>query len=115
MKLWPITWTRVRQGVFNRRHLWRTKRAAAKASRVAFRTPPMPVRPESDIEVHMLLCHRDVGMSLQSLKSLLRFAPEPFAVVLHDDGTLTSEDRAHLAHHFPGIRIIDAGEASARV
>jgi hypothetical protein len=115
MKLWPLTWTRVRQGFFNRRHIWRTQRAAARAARVAFRTPPMPVGAKGDIEVHMLLCHRDVAMALQSLKSLLRFTPEPFAVVLHDDGTLTPEDRSHLAHHLPGIRVIESADATARV
>lgn len=115
MKLWPLTWTRVRQGIFNRRHIWRTKRAGARASRVARSTPPMPVRVDSDIEVHMLLCHRDVGMCLQGLKSLFRFAPDRFALVLHDDGSLTPEDRACLAHHFPGVRVIEAPDAARRV
>lgn len=115
VKLWPLTWTRLRTGLFNRRHIWRTKRAAARADRVVLRTPPMPVGANTSVEVHMLLCHRDVAMSLQSLKSLLRFTPEPFAVVVHDDGSLTPDDRAGLAHHLPGLRLIDAPEAAARV
>jgi len=115
VKLWPLTWTRLRTGLFNRRHIWRTKRAAAKAAQVALQTPPMPVRPESDIELHMLLCHRDVAMSLQALKSLLRFAPDVFALVIHDDGSLTPEDLGTLAHHFPGVCVIGAAAAAARV
>jgi hypothetical protein len=111
MKLWPLTWTRVRQGFL---HRWKTRRAAARAGRVVLRTAPMPVPAESDVEVHMLICHRDVTMGIQSLKSLLRFTP-PFAVVVHDDGTLTPEDCALLEHHFPGMRIIGAAEATARV
>jgi hypothetical protein len=115
MRLWPLTWTRLTTGLFNRRHIWRTKRAAVKAGRVALRTPPMPVGANGDVEVHMLMCHRDVSMAIQGLKSFYRFTPDPFALVLHDDGSLTPDDRPCLAQHFPGVRFIDAPEAAARV
>jgi hypothetical protein len=113
MKLWPLTWTRLTIGLFNRRHIWRTKRAAIKAGRVALRTPPMPVGANGDVEVHMLVCHRDVSMALQGLKSFYRFTPDPFALVVHDDGSLDPQDRALLGRHLPGLRFIDADAAAA--
>jgi len=83
--------------------------------RLVLGTPPVPVRADGDIEVHMLLCHRDVGLGLQGLKSFYRFAPEPYALVIHDDGSLDARDRGRLAAHFPGVRVIGAAEAFDRV
>jgi hypothetical protein len=112
MRLWPLTWTRLTTGLFNRRHIWRTKRAAVKAGRLALRTPPMPVGANADVEVHILVCHRDVSMAIQGLKSFYRFTPVPFALVIHDDGSLDPDDRALLGRHFPGLRFIDADAAA---
>jgi hypothetical protein len=73
------------------------------------------VRTDGDIEVHMLLCHRDVGLGLQGLKSFYRVTPEAFALVVHDDGSLDANDRALMSTHFPGVRFVDAADARTRV
>jgi hypothetical protein len=115
MKLWPFSWTRVRQGAFNRWRYWRQRRAAARAASVVLRTPPISVATDADIEVHMLLCHRHVSMGLQGLKSFFRFTPATIALVVHDDGTLDASDRSVLQRHLPGIRFIDVPEAAATI
>ena len=65
--------------------------------------------------IRTLLCHSHVPMALRSLASLARFHREPFRVCLHDDGTLTGEDREQLAAVAPGAAFIDRAEADAAV
>jgi len=57
-------------------------------------------------EIHMLLGHRHVGMTLWAAKSFLFACNRRFAVVLHEDGSLTSEDINILEEHLRGVRII---------
>ena len=49
---------------------------------------PLEPRP-----VRSLVCHRDVGYALFCLDSLRRNSQEPLTLVIHDDGSLTSEDQ----------------------
>jgi hypothetical protein len=76
----------------------------------ARKTPPMPVPGQADVEIHSLVCHRDVNMMLTSAKSLLRYLPEA-ALVLHDDGSITEADRDLFERHLPGSQIIGRSEA----
>jgi hypothetical protein len=52
-----------------------------------------------------MLCARDLRPYLLAVKSFLRFYDD-LAVVIHEDGTVTEEDRAVLRNHLPGCRII---------
>lgn len=76
-------------------------------------TPPVPAPAPAPVEVHQLLGHRHVGMGLWSLKSLVKAADAGLGVVVHDDGSLTSEDLTLLRRHLPGLRIIPRAEADA--
>jgi hypothetical protein len=72
--------------------------------------PPGPrVRIARDpVEVHSVVCASDVRMSLWSLSSLVAFTGLRPRVVIHDDGTLTGEDRALYRQYFDGIEVLDA-------
>ncbi len=85
---------------------WRFGRTAAGI----LRSQPLSCKSDAQTEVHTLLGHSGVFLYLASVKSLLRFYCE-FAVVVHDDGSLTFRDRAILTTHVQGIRIIEKKEA----
>ena len=54
-----------------------------------------------------LLCHRDVGLAIHCLDSVMRLSADPVQLVIHEDGSLTPEDREKLAKALPGSRIFD--------
>lgn len=66
-------------------------------------------------KVRTLIGHQQVDVGLKCLPSLLRFSAEPMTPVLHDDGTLDSEDCARLVAALPGALIVRRNEADSRV
>jgi hypothetical protein len=66
-------------------------------------------------KVSSLLGHRHVEMAILCLGSLLRASAEPLALRLHDDGSLTAEDRERLAAALEEPEIITRTEADERV
>lgn len=82
--------------------------------RGALALPLIEANPAAPVEIHTLLCRRDVLAYLYAVKSLL-FYSSNFSVVVHDDGTLTNSDLAILRRHLPGIRIIGRAEGDAAV
>ena len=54
-----------------------------------------------------LLCHRDVDLAIHCLDSALKLSADPVNVVIHEDGSLTPEDREKLTIGLPGARILD--------
>ena len=66
------------------------------------------------LEVHTLLCHRDVPMAVRCLGSLLRYTHDPIGLVVHDDGTLKAEDCGRLAELGP-VRFVARPEADDQV
>lgn len=69
--------------------------------------------------VTTLLCHAHVDMALLCLGSLLSYAAEPLRLRIHDDGTLTEEDRERLtvglAADLGGPDFISRAEADERL
>jgi hypothetical protein len=65
----------------------------------------------SDMTVGCLTCHKHVDMTVDCLDSLLRFSTDPIRLVIHDDGSLTSEDCEKLTTALPGLRIVVRTEA----
>jgi hypothetical protein len=63
--------------------------------------------------VRTLLCHRDVDLAIHCLSSAVQLSAEPVHVVIHEDGSLTGEDRDKIAARLPGTRIIRRGESDA--
>jgi hypothetical protein len=77
-------------------------------------TAPIACRPESSVELHTLVDHQRLWAFVLGVKSLLRFIDD-LQVVLHDDGTLTSQDFRDASFHIPGIRIVTRAEADERL
>lgn len=73
------------------------------------KTKSFTTNPNAGVEIHSLLCHRDLDIYLIAIKSFLRFYSD-IAVIVHNDGTLTDEDRQLLREHIGGIRIIEKEE-----
>jgi lipopolysaccharide biosynthesis glycosyltransferase len=69
------------------------------------------MKSKSYTNVHSLLCHRDVEMALTCLGSLLRFSLEPIQMVIHDDGSLTCEDKSRLLNELKYTKIVSRNEA----
>jgi hypothetical protein len=69
------------------------------------RTRPIAVDPAAQVEIHSLVCHRDVDLYLLAVKSLPRFRAD-LAVVVHDDGTLTPADRTLVERQLLGANVI---------
>lgn len=44
------------------------------------------------VNVHSLICHRDIELSLHCLRSIEIWSLDPVRIVLHDDGSLTEDD-----------------------
>ena len=85
------------------RRRWDDRRVSRAVAKVA-RTAPRRVADPGDaaIEVHMLVCRRDLDLSLVAAKSLLRFEGPPIAFTFTDDGSLTARDREYISAHLPG-------------
>jgi len=65
--------------------------------------------------VRTLIGHGGVDVGLRCLGSLLRFSADPISLVIHDDGTLTIEDRETLLAALPGSAIVSREETDACV
>jgi hypothetical protein len=63
---------------------------------------PDPLDTPAPRRVSTLLGHAQVAMAMTCLSSLLRYSAEPLRLRLHDDGTLTPEDRERLVDSLTG-------------
>jgi len=70
---------------------------------------------EVPLTVSTLLGHAQVPTALVCLPSLLRRSADPFRLRLHDDGTLTSEDRDRLMASLGGAEVVPRSAADERV
>ncbi len=82
--------------------------------RSALSHPARATNPLAGVEIHTLLCRRDVLAYLHAIKSLL-FYHDDFSVVVHDDGSLSHADAGILRAHLPGIRIVSRAEGDTLV
>ena len=64
-------------------------------------------------QIRALICHRDIDLGILCLGSLSRFSADPVQIVLHDDGSLTPEDRSKLVDALPNFILISREEADA--
>jgi hypothetical protein len=62
------------------------------------------------MNVSSLICHRDVAMGIECLGSMAR-SVDDIRFTLHDDGTLTGEDRAVLRRALPVDVIVERRDA----
>jgi len=66
-----------------------------------------------EVIVSSLIGHRDVGTGLMCLASLAKHSCEPVRFQLHDDGSLTENDREQLFNQLPLHAIISRRQADA--
>jgi len=76
------------------------------------KTKPITTNPDAKTEVHSVIPHRYIYAYLVAIKSLLQYHAD-LSVVVHDDGSLTKADKALLAFHLPGCKVIDRLDADA--
>jgi hypothetical protein len=67
------------------------------------------------IRVATLLGHAHVEMALSCLGSLLRYSADPLALRVHEDGSLTAEDRERLREGLGNPELVPRDEADERV
>lgn len=67
------------------------------------------------LEIHSLLCRRDVPLACEYLKTLIGHSLDPIEFVFHDDGSLQPEDEAVLREALPGSRVIYRAEADEQM
>ncbi len=72
---------------------------------------PPPESVPAPVAVRTLLCHRDLDLALHCLGTLVKCCADPIALVVHEDGSLTAEDRERIAAALPGTRVIARREA----
>lgn len=58
-----------------------------------------------ELSIHMLTCHRDILLALWSLASFYHVSSVIGTLTIHDDGTLTKNDRARIMKLFPHAHI----------
>jgi hypothetical protein len=63
------------------------------------------------LEVHNLVCHRDISIALTCLTSLLATSQEKLQIFVHDDGSLTDEDKICLRAGLPDSLLISRDHA----
>lgn len=74
---------------------------------------PVPCGDTRGYEVHILTCERDRTMAFWALKSFYHYLDERPPLVVHDDGSLTSESFRLFCDHFPGCTVVRADLADA--
>jgi hypothetical protein len=77
------------------------------------RTPRMETNPASDTGIHSAVPHRYLLAYLIAIKSFLRYQPD-ITVFVHDDGSLTEEDKELIRTHINGAQVIDRAAADRR-
>lgn len=70
---------------------------------------------KNNIQIHNLICHRDVDIAMKCLMSLLKNSSDPIELVLHDDGSLTVEDLEAIRKHLGEIKIIKRNVADLKM
>jgi len=78
-------------------------------------TKPIAHTTDRTCEIHVLTCAKDWLNLVWTLKTFYHYSSRHYALCIHDDGTLTTDNRATLQHHFPNARIIDRSTADQRI
>ena len=77
------------------------------------RTPRSQTNPSSDTGIHSAVPHRYVLAYLVAIKSFLHHHTD-ICVFVHDDGSLTEEDKYLIRSHVDGVRIVERAVADRR-
>jgi hypothetical protein len=74
-------------------------------------TKPIANTTDRTCEIHVLTYEKDWLNLIWALKTFYHYSDRHYALCIHDDGTLTEDNRATLHYHFPDARIIDRPSA----
>jgi hypothetical protein len=78
-------------------------------------TQPVAQTTDHTCEIHVLTYEKDWLNLIWALKTFYYYSGRRYALCIHDDGTLTADNRATLQHHFPKARIIERSSADRQV
>ncbi|AFY74975.1 hypothetical protein Syn7502_03076 [Synechococcus sp. PCC 7502] len=78
-------------------------------------TKPITNTTDQTTEIHVLTYTNDWLNLIWALKSFYYFSKRQYALCIHEDGSLTSENIATLQFHFPNARIITRNDANKEV
>lgn len=70
-------------------------------------TKPITHTIDRTCEIHVLTYEKDWLNLVWTLKTFYHYSGRHYALCIHDDGTLTADNRATLQYHFPNARIIE--------
>jgi hypothetical protein len=79
---------------------------------IALSHPPIEVSPDASRSVHTLLGTKGLPDAIFGLQCLLPHLPMSVSLVLHEDGSFTTEQIRLLQRQFPGCTIITRPEAT---
>jgi hypothetical protein len=91
------------------------QRCRKRADALILETPPTPVDPAAEIEIHSLTCEKDYLDLLWCIKTFHYFSARPCNIVIHDDGSLSPKALDQLYRHLPGTTIISRTQADERM
>lgn len=74
-----------------------------------------PAGPAAALRVHTLIGHKHVDLAITCIGSLLRYSANPLSIIIHEDGSLTPEDRERLDRDLQQPLIINRQDADARM
>lgn len=79
------------------------------------RTGPVEATTNRACEIHVMTSAADWVNMMWALKSFYWVSRRDYALCIHDDGTLTADERAAMRRHFPRARVVAREEADRRL
>lgn len=77
--------------------------------------PPVHVKPNSELGVHVRICESDAIMLHWSLRSLFNVCQLPFQLTIHDDGSCSEQTLRLFSEKFVGARVVKREEAARQI
>jgi hypothetical protein len=96
-------------------HGWRTAYYRDVVRPRILNSQPIAHTPDSTCEIHVLTSAKDWLNLVWTLKSFYHYSQRQYALCIHDDGTLTPDQRAAFQFHFPQARVIQRSQADHRM
>jgi hypothetical protein len=62
--------------------------------------------PDQPMKVHTMAGHKHIALAAQCLESMVRYSAEPMHVVVHEDGSVTDEDKEQFFKSVPNASFV---------
>jgi len=96
-------------------HGWQTAYFRDNVRFRILKTKPIVGATDRTCEIHVFTCAQDWLNLVWTLKTFYYYSKRHYSLCIHDDGTLTDNNRTTLQYHFPNARIITRPSADAQV